>query len=96
MREDGYVMSKCPAHDAKASTSRASPPASDVAISQPKQGLHRPGVPHALLDKTQAEQALWLEFCDHGASINNTLTEALQLHGGPSFRLFEVSVFRLI
>jgi hypothetical protein len=39
-------------------------------------------VPHALLDETHAEQALWLEFRDHDTSINNTLTEALQLHGG--------------
>jgi hypothetical protein len=33
MREDGCVMSQRPAHDAEASTSRAAPPASDVAIS---------------------------------------------------------------
>jgi hypothetical protein len=50
-------------------------------------------VPRALLDKAWAEQALWQEFCDHGASINNALTEVLRIHGGPSFRLFEVSVF---
>jgi hypothetical protein len=53
-------------------------------------------VSRALLDEAQAEQALWQEFRDHGASINNALTEALRLHGGLSFRLFEVSVFCLI
>jgi hypothetical protein len=46
-----------------------------------------------LLDEAQAEQALWQEFRDHDASLNNALTEALRLHGGPSFRIFEVSVF---
>jgi hypothetical protein len=53
-------------------------------------------IPRALLDEAQAEQALWQEFRDHGASINNALTEALRLHGGLSFQLFEVSVFCLI
>jgi hypothetical protein len=41
----------------------------------------------------QAEQALWQEFRDHGASLNNTLNEALQIHGGPSWRIFQVRVF---
>jgi hypothetical protein len=86
-------MSQRPKHDAKASTSRAAPPAPDVAVSQLEQGLRRPGVPRVLLDEVQAEQALWQEFREHGASLNAALTEALRLHGGPSFRLFEVSVF---
>jgi hypothetical protein len=51
---------------------------------------------HAFLAELQTEQALWREFRDHGASLNNALTKALWLHGGPSFRLFEVSVFCLI
>jgi hypothetical protein len=53
-------------------------------------------MPHALLDEAQAEQALWQEFCDHDASINNALTEAMWIHGGSLFHLFEVSVFCLI
>jgi hypothetical protein len=85
-------MSQRPAHDAEASTSRVAPPVSKVAASQLEQGLHRLGVPPALFDEAQA---LWQEFCDHGASINNALTEALRLHGGSSFRLFEVSVLHL-
>jgi hypothetical protein len=88
-------MSQRSAHDAEASTSCAAPPASVVAVLQPEQGLCRLGVPHTLLDEVQSEQALWQEFRDHGASINNALTEALRLHGGPSFQLFEVSVLRL-
>jgi hypothetical protein len=63
-----------------ASTSRVTPLAPNVTVSQPEQGLRRPEVPCALLDEVQAEQALWLEFCDHGASLNNALTEALRLH----------------
>jgi hypothetical protein len=35
-------------------------------------------------------------FREHDASLNAALTEALQLHGGPSFRLFEVIIFCLI
>jgi hypothetical protein len=36
---------------------------------------------------------LWQEFRDHDALINNALTEALQIHGGPFWRIFQVSVF---
>jgi hypothetical protein len=75
------MMSQQPTHDAEASTSRAATPASDVAISQPEQGLHRPGVQCALLNEALAEQTLWQEFCDHGSSINNALTEERRLHG---------------
>jgi hypothetical protein len=31
------------------------------------------------------------DFCEHSASLN-AVTEALQLHRGQSFRLFEVSL----
>jgi hypothetical protein len=58
-----------------------------------EQELHHPGVPRSLLDEVQAEQVLWQEFHDHGASLNVALAEALQLHGGQSFHLFEVSIF---
>jgi hypothetical protein len=92
MHEDGYVMSQRPAHDAEVSTSRAAPLASEVAVTQPEQEPHRSGAPRAPLDEVQAEQALWQEFRDHGASINNTLTAVLRIHRGPSIRLFEVGV----
>jgi hypothetical protein len=49
--------------------------------------------PTAHFNEAQAEHALWQEFQDHNVSINNTLNEALRIHGGPSIRLFEVSVF---
>jgi hypothetical protein len=33
---------------------------------------------------------------DHGASINNALNEVLWVHGGPSWRIFQVRIFRWI
>jgi putative component of toxin-antitoxin plasmid stabilization module len=38
----------------------------------------------------QEEQQLWEELCDHGASLNRTLNEALRIHGGPAWRVFQV------
>jgi hypothetical protein len=95
MRDDDCVMSQRLAHDAEVCTSHPAPPASNISISQPEQGLPRPEAPRAPLDEAQAEQALWQEFRDHDTSINNALTEALRLHGGPSFQIFEVSVLCL-
>jgi hypothetical protein len=50
----------------------------------------------AHFDEVQAEQVLWQEFRDHDASIKNTLNEALRVHGGPSWRIFQVRIFRRI
>jgi hypothetical protein len=80
-------------HDAETSTSHATPPAPDVAIAHPEQALHRADAPPAHFNEAPAEQALWQKFRDYSVSINNALTEALRIHGGPSIRLFEVSVF---
>jgi hypothetical protein len=93
MREDGCVMSQRPAHDAEASSSCAVQPTPDVAVVHPEQGLGRVGAPPTHFDKAQAEQALWQEFREHGASINNALNEALRVHGGPSWRIFQVCIF---
>jgi hypothetical protein len=93
MREDGCVMSWRLAHDAEASTSHAALPAPDVAVMRPKQGLQHADAPPTNFNEAQAEQALWLEFRDHGISINKALTEVLRIHGGPSIRRFEVSAF---
>jgi hypothetical protein len=38
----------------------------------------------------QEEQQLWEELRDHGASLNRVLNEALRIHGGPSWRVFQV------
>jgi hypothetical protein len=39
------------------------------------------------------EQELWQEFRDHGASLNNALNEALRIHMGPAWRVFQVRIF---
>jgi hypothetical protein len=38
----------------------------------------------------QEEQQLWEELRDHGASLNRVLNEALRIHGGPAWRVFQV------
>jgi hypothetical protein len=96
MREHGCVMSHRPAHGAEASSSHAVPPAPGVAIAHLEQELGDVGVLLAHFDEAQAEQVLWQEFRDHDASINNTLNEALRVHGGPSWRIFQVHIFRRI
>jgi hypothetical protein len=91
MWEDNCIMSQHPAYDPEASTSHAAPPAPDVAIAHPEQGLRRADAPPTHFNEAQAKQALWQEFRYHDVSINNMLT--LRIHGGPSIRLFEVSAF---
>jgi hypothetical protein len=67
---------------AKASSSRAGPPAS---------GEGRVDEPPAFFADAQEEQQLWEELRDHGASLNRELNEALRIHGGPAWRVFQVS-----
>jgi hypothetical protein len=55
MREDGCVMSQCPAHGAEASTSRAAPHAPDITVAHTEQGLHCVGAPPTHFDEAQAE-----------------------------------------
>jgi hypothetical protein len=38
----------------------------------------------------QEEQQLWEELRDHGTSLNRVLNEALRIHGGPAWRVFQV------
>jgi hypothetical protein len=40
--------------------------------------------------KAQVEQGLWQELRDHGASLNRALNEALRIHSGPAWRVFQV------
>jgi hypothetical protein len=47
--------------------------------------------PSAHFIKAQAEQGLWQELRDHGASLNRALNEALRIHSGPAWRVFQVS-----
>jgi hypothetical protein len=43
----------------------------------------------------QKEQQLWEELRNHGASLNRALNEALRIHGGPAWRVFQVRRCRL-
>jgi hypothetical protein len=96
MREDGCVMLQRPTHGAEASSSRATLPAPDAVVARPEQERGHAGVPLAYFDEAQAEQVLWQEIRDHGALLNNALNEALRIHEGPSWRIFQVCVFCLI
>jgi hypothetical protein len=67
-------------HGAEASSSRAGP-------SVPGEGRvdELPAFANA-----QEEQHLWGELRDHGTALNRALNEALQIHGGPAWRVFQV------
>jgi hypothetical protein len=67
-------------YGAEASSSRAG-------RSAPGEG--RIDSPPAFAD-AQEEQELWGELCDHGAALNRALNEALRIHGGPAWRVFQV------
>jgi hypothetical protein len=78
---------------AEASSSRAALPASGGVAARPEQERERVNAPLAHFGDAQAEQALWQEFRDHGASLNRALNEALRIHGGPVWRVFQVCDF---
>jgi hypothetical protein len=93
VRDDGCVMSGRPAYGAEASSFHAVLPASDDAAARPEQEWERAITPPAHFVDSQAEQALWQEFRDYGASRNRTLNEALRIHSGPAWRIFQVHGF---
>jgi hypothetical protein len=90
VRDDGCVMSGRPADGAEASSSRAVLPASDGAAARPEQERERAITLPAHFADAQAEQELWQEFRDHDASLNWLLNEALRIHSGPAWRIFQV------
>jgi hypothetical protein len=55
MWEDGCVMLQHLTDGAEASTSHAAPPALDVDVAHPEQGLHCAGTPPTHFDEAQAE-----------------------------------------
>jgi hypothetical protein len=57
-------------HGAEALSSRAALPASNDTAARPEQEWERVNAPPAHFSEAQAEQALWQEFRDHGASLN--------------------------
>jgi hypothetical protein len=79
-RWDGHMVAGGRGHGAEASSSRAGPSAS---------GEGRVDEPPAFAD-AQEEQQLWGELRDHDAALNWALNEALWIHGGPAWRVFQV------
>jgi hypothetical protein len=66
-----------PAYGVGPSSSRTGPAA------RLEQGQEEVDAPPAYFIDAQAEQGLWEELRDHGASLNRELNEALWIHGGP-------------
>jgi hypothetical protein len=79
-RRDGHMVAGGRGLGAEASSSRAG-------RSAPGEG--RVDEPPAFAD-AQEEQQLWGELRDHGAALNRALNEALRIHGGPAWRVFQV------
>jgi hypothetical protein len=87
-RSDGRMLAGRPGRGAKASSSRASLPASGGPTASPERERVDPPPPH--FAEAQVEQELWEELRDHGASLNRALNEALRIHGGLAWRVFQV------
>jgi hypothetical protein len=88
--EDGCVVPRRPTHGVEASSSRAGLPAPNTTVVHLEQEREPTGVPPAYFNEAQAEQALWQEFRDHEASLNNVLNEVLRIHVGPTWQIFKV------
>jgi hypothetical protein len=85
-RHEGHLVVGGRGHGAEASSSHAGRPAQvEGAIDDPP----------AFAD-AQGEQELWGELRSHGATLNRALNEALQVHGGPAWRVFQVGCRRLL
>jgi hypothetical protein len=89
-RWDGCMVAARSRYGAEASSSRASFPASGDPASSPERGQEHVDAPPRLFADAQEEQQLWEELRDHGASLNRALNEALRIHGGPAWRVFQV------
>jgi hypothetical protein len=79
-RWDGRMVAGGSRHGFEASSSRAAPPGL---------GEERVDEPPAFADAHE-EQQLWAELHDHDASLNQALNEALRIHGGSAWRVFQM------
>jgi hypothetical protein len=80
-RHEGHMVVGGRGHGAEASSSRAGRPAQvEGAVDDPP----------AFAD-ARGEQELWGELRSHGATLNRALNEALRVHGGPAWLVFQVS-----
>jgi hypothetical protein len=82
--DDGAALGG-PVDGVGASSSHAGPAAC------PEQERERADAPPTHFVEAQVEQGLWQELHDHGASLNQALNEALRIHSGPAWRVFQVS-----
>jgi hypothetical protein len=85
------VQSWGAADGAGASSSHAALPTSGGPAARLEQERERAGAPPAHFVEAQAEQGLWQELYDHDASLNWALNEALRIHNGPAWHVFQVS-----
>jgi hypothetical protein len=93
VRDDNGATLGCPAGGVGASSSLAALPTSGGPAAHPEQERERAGAPQAHFVEAQAEQELWQELRDRGALLNRVLNEALRIHNGPAWRIFQVSGF---
>jgi hypothetical protein len=70
VRDDGGAVLGCSTDGAGASSSRTTLPASGGPATHPEKEWERAGAPPAHFFEAQAEQELWQELRDHGASLN--------------------------
>jgi hypothetical protein len=91
VRDDGGAALGCPAGGAGASSSRTALPASGGPAVHPEQEQEHTGAPPSHFVEAQAEQELWQELRDHGTLLNRALNEALQIHSGRAWHIFQVS-----
>jgi hypothetical protein len=79
-RRDGHMVAGGRGRGAEASSSRASHSTQVEGIADD---------PPAFAD-AHAKQELWGELRSHGAMLDRALNEALRVHGGPAWRVFQV------
>jgi hypothetical protein len=79
-RRDGHMVVGGRGHGAEALSSRAGHSAQVEGIADD---------PPTFAD-AQGEQELWGELRSHGATLDRALNEALRVHGGPAWRVFQV------
>jgi hypothetical protein len=90
IRRDGHMVAAGSSHGVEASSSHAAPAGSSGPAADPGQWQERVDAPSPLFVDTQEEQQLWEELRGHGASLNRALNEALRIHGGPAWHVFQV------
>jgi hypothetical protein len=89
-RWDDHMVTGGLRHGAEASSSRAGPPGSGGPAADSGQGEEHVDTPSPLFVDAQEEQQLWEELRGHGASLNRALNEALRIHSGPAWHVFQV------